>query len=317
MVGSGPIRIGQGIEFDYSCVHAAWALREAGCSPVVINNNPETVSTDFDISDVLIFEPPGADEVEAAYRATNARGVMLAFGGQTAINLADALARRGVTIIGSDRASLDMAEDRESSTRRSRGWASRGRRAGPRRTFREARAIARELGFPVLVRPSYVLGGRGMEIVYSRSQLQRYLEAAMAALPAEGGRRRGAVLIDRYLFGTEVDVDAISDGETVVIPGLMEHVERAGVHSGNSMAAYPARFLGDDVRRTHRRRDDPHHTCPRCSRSVQHSVRGAPRHSSRARGQSAGVADGTLPEQGDGCSDGGAGHSRDARRHAC
>ncbi|MBV8600595.1 MAG: carbamoyl-phosphate synthase (glutamine-hydrolyzing) large subunit, partial [Candidatus Eremiobacteraeota bacterium] len=162
VVGSGPIRIGQGIEFDYSSVHAAWALRAAGRAAVVVNNNPETVSTDFDISDVLIFEPPGADEVEAACRASKARGVMLAFGGQTAINLAEELARREVPIIGSDRRSLDMAEDREKfdmALARLGVARPQGRAA---KSFREARATARELGFPVLVRPSYVLGGRGM-----------------------------------------------------------------------------------------------------------------------------------------------------------
>ena len=148
VVGSGPIRIGQGIEFDYSCVHAAWALRDAGRSAVVVNNNPETVSTDFDISDVLVFEPPGPDEVESAYRSTGAEGVMLAFGGQTAINLAEELARRGVTIIGSDRRSLDLAEDREkfdAALERLGVARPQGRAA---KTFREARAIARELGFP-------------------------------------------------------------------------------------------------------------------------------------------------------------------------
>ncbi|MBV8118122.1 MAG: carbamoyl-phosphate synthase large subunit, partial [Candidatus Eremiobacteraeota bacterium] len=167
VVGSGPIRIGQGIEFDYSCVHAAWALKACGKSPVVVNNNPETVSTDFDVSDVLVFEPPGADEVEAAYRATHARGVMLAFGGQTAINLAGELSARGVPIVGSDRNALDMAENRErfDAALARLGVARPSGKAA--RSFREARAIARELGFPVLVRPSFVLGGRAMEIVYN------------------------------------------------------------------------------------------------------------------------------------------------------
>ncbi|MBV8074121.1 MAG: carbamoyl-phosphate synthase (glutamine-hydrolyzing) large subunit, partial [Candidatus Eremiobacteraeota bacterium] len=178
VVGSGPIRIGQGIEFDYSSVHAAWALRAAGRAAVVVNNNPETVSTDFDISDVLVFEPPGADEVEAACRASGARGVMLAFGGQTAINLAEELAQRGVPIVGSDRRSLDMAEDREKfdmALARLGVARPKGRAA---KSFREARANARELGFPVLVRPSYVLGGRGMEIVYNEGQLASYVESA-------------------------------------------------------------------------------------------------------------------------------------------
>ncbi|MDQ6930665.1 MAG: carbamoyl-phosphate synthase large subunit, partial [Candidatus Eremiobacteraeota bacterium] len=221
VVGSGPIRIGQGIEFDYSCVHAAWAIRAAGRSPVVVNNNPETVSTDFDISDVLIFEPPGADEVEAAYHATKAVGVMLAFGGQTAINLADELHKRGVKIIGSDRASLDMAEDRrkfDDALTRLHVARPSGRTAA---SFREARVIARELGFPVLVRPSYVLGGRGMEIVYNEGQLASYAESAPAILP------EAPLLVDKYLRGLEVEVDAAFDGRDILIPGVFEHIERA------------------------------------------------------------------------------------------
>jgi len=241
VVGSGPIRIGQGIEFDYSSVHAAWALREAGRSPVVINNNPETVSTDFDVSDVLIFEPPGADEVEAAYRATNAQGVMLAFGGQTAINLADELAKRGVTIVGSDRASLDMAEDREkfdAALTRLGVARPEGRAA---KTFREARVIARELGFPVLVRPSYVLGGRGMEIVYNEGQLASYIGSAPPPTPG------APLLVDKYLRGLEVEVDAVFDGDDILIPGIFEHVERAGIHSGDSISVYPTQTVSPEM----------------------------------------------------------------------
>jgi carbamoyl-phosphate synthase large subunit len=237
VVGSGPIRIGQGIEFDYSCVHAAWALREAGMSPVVINNNPETVSTDFDISDVLVFEPPGADEVEAAYVATKARGVMLAFGGQTAINLAAELSRRGVPIVGSDRASLDMAENREqfdAALARLGVARPEGRAA---RSFREARVIARELGFPVLVRPSFVLGGRAMEIVYNEGQLASYAESAPPILPD------APLLVDKYLRGLEVEVDAVFDGEDILIPGIFEHIERAGIHSGDSISVYPTQSV--------------------------------------------------------------------------
>ncbi|HEX3458632.1 MAG TPA: carbamoyl-phosphate synthase large subunit [Candidatus Baltobacteraceae bacterium] len=237
VVGSGPIRIGQGIEFDYSCVHAAWALKAAGRSPVVINNNPETVSTDFDISDTLVFEPPGADEVEATYRATKARGVMLAFGGQTAINLAGELTRRGVPIVGSDRRSLDMAENREQfdaalsrlSVARPEGKAAR--------SFREARVIARELGFPVLVRPSFVLGGRAMEIVHNEAQLAAYAESAPPILPD------APLLVDKYLRGLELEVDAVFDGEEILIPGIFEHVERAGVHSGDSISVYPVQSI--------------------------------------------------------------------------
>ena len=237
VVGSGPIRIGQGIEFDYSCVHAAWALRAAGKSPVVVNNNPETVSTDFDVSDVLVFEPPGADEVEAAYRATCARGVMLAFGGQTAINLAAELTARGVPLVGSDRTTLDMAEDREQfDAALARLGVARplGKAA---RSFREARAIARELGFPVLVRPSFVLGGRAMEIVYNEGQLASYAESAPPILPD------APLLVDKYLRGLEIEVDAVFDGDDVLIPGIFEHVERAGIHSGDSISVYPPQSI--------------------------------------------------------------------------
>ncbi|GAC1493586.1 MAG: carbamoyl-phosphate synthase large subunit [Vulcanimicrobiaceae bacterium] len=237
VVGSGPIRIGQGIEFDYSCVHAAWALREAGRAAVVINNNPETVSTDFDISDALIFEPPGADEVQATYDATNATGVMLAFGGQTAINLAAELSRRGVKIVGSDRKSLDMAEDREK-------FEAALQRLGVARpegkiatSFRQARTIARELGFPVLVRPSYVLGGRGMEIVYNEGQLASYVETAPPITPG------APLLVDKYLRGLEVEVDAVYDGSDILVPGIFEHVERAGIHSGDSISVYPPQTI--------------------------------------------------------------------------
>jgi carbamoyl-phosphate synthase large subunit len=237
VVGSGPIRIGQGIEFDYSCVHAAWALRDAGRAAVVVNNNPETVSTDFDISDVLVFEPPGADEVEAAYKATNATGVMLAFGGQTAINLAEELNKRGLNIIGSDRKSVDMAEDRKKfdAVLEKIGVARPSGRAAT--TFRQARATARELGFPVLVRPSYVLGGRGMEIVYNEGQLASYVETAPPITPG------APLLVDKYLPGLEVEVDAVYDGEDILIPGIFEHIERAGIHSGDSISVYPPQTI--------------------------------------------------------------------------
>ncbi len=248
VLGSGPIRIGQGIEFDYCSVHAAMALRRQGVDAVMVNSNPETVSTDFDCSTRLYFEPLDEEAVSAIIEEEQASGVVVQFGGQTAVNLAEPLDRAGFTILGSSIASIDLAEDRRAFEALMRSLSIAQPQGAATTDVDEALTIADDIGFPVLVRPSYVLGGRAMEIVHSRSQLQRYLEAAMAALPAEGGRRRGAVLIDRYLFGTEVDVDAISDGETVVIPGLMEHVERAGVHSGDSMATYPARILGDDVR---------------------------------------------------------------------
>jgi carbamoyl-phosphate synthase large subunit len=248
VLGSGPIRIGQGIEFDYCSVHAAMALRAQGVDAVMVNSNPETVSTDFDCSTRLYFEPLDEEAVLAIIDEERASGVVVQFGGQTAINLAEPLDRAGVTILGSSIASIDLAEDRRAFESLMRSLSIAQPHGAATTDLDEALAIAEDIGFPVLVRPSYVLGGRAMEIVHSRGALQRYLEAAMAALPADTGRRRGTVLIDRYLFGTEVDVDAISDGDTVVIPGLMEHVERAGVHSGDSMAAYPARRLDDDVR---------------------------------------------------------------------
>ena len=238
VVGSGPIRIGQGIEFDYSCVHAAWALQaRLLAAAVVVNNNPETVSTDFDVSDALIFEPPGPDEVQAAYDATNAAGVMLAFGGQTAINLAEELARRGLRIIGSDRTSVDMAEDRDKfdeALQRLGVARPQGRSAT---SFRQARVIARELGFPVLVRPSYVLGGRGMEIVYNEGQLASYVETATPPTAS------APLLVDKYLPGLELEVDAVYDGEDILIPGIFEHIERAGIHSGDSITVYPPRSI--------------------------------------------------------------------------
>jgi carbamoyl-phosphate synthase large subunit len=241
VVGSGPIRIGQGIEFDYSCVHAAWALNEAGVASIVLNNNPETVSTDFDISDVLIFEPPCVDEVESAVRATGASGVLLGFGGQTPINLARELTARGIKVLGSDQTVLDMAEDRQKfddalqrlGVARPEGYTAL--------SFRKAREIARELGFPVLVRPSYVLGGRGMEIVFNEAQLAAYAESAPPIEP------HAPLLVDKYVAGVEVEVDAVYDGESIVIPGIFEHVERAGIHSGDSMAVYPTQTIGAEM----------------------------------------------------------------------
>ncbi|HEV2878658.1 MAG TPA: carbamoyl-phosphate synthase large subunit, partial [Candidatus Eremiobacteraceae bacterium] len=233
VVGSGPIRIGQGIEFDYSCVHAAWALHDAGVAAVMVNNNPETVSTDFDISDVLIFEPPCADEVEHAVRATGADGTLLIFGGQTPINLARELEARGVPVLGTSRRALDLAEDRKKFDAVLARLGVARPQGQTARSFRKAREIARSIGFPVLVRPSYVLGGRGMEIVYNEAQLAAYAESAAPIMPG------APLLVDKYVVGAEVEVDAVYDGENICIPGIFEHVERAGIHSGDSMAVYP------------------------------------------------------------------------------
>ncbi|MBV8461322.1 MAG: carbamoyl-phosphate synthase large subunit [Candidatus Eremiobacteraeota bacterium] len=237
VVGSGPIRIGQGIEFDYSCVHAAWALHDAGVNSVMINNNPETVSTDFDISDVLIFEPPCADEVEAVVRATHADGTLLIFGGQTPINLARELDRRGVKVLGTDQRALDLAEDRKKFDAVLARLGVARPQGQTALSFRKAREIARSIGFPVLVRPSYVLGGRGMELVYNEGQLAAYVESAPPIQPG------APLLVDKYVSGTEVEVDAVFDGENICIPGIFEHVERAGIHSGDSMAVYPPQTI--------------------------------------------------------------------------
>ncbi|GAB7388067.1 carbamoyl-phosphate synthase large subunit [Bacillaceae bacterium] len=242
VLGSGPIRIGQGIEFDYATVHAVWAIKEAGYEAVIINNNPETVSTDFNTSDRLYFEPLYLEDVLHVIEKEKPVGVIVQFGGQTAINLAAGLEKAGVRILGTSLESIDAAEDREKfEMLLSRLQIARP----PGRTVTsvaEALDAAQALGFPVLVRPSYVLGGRAMEIVYNREELLRYMEEAAKVNPEH------PVLIDRYLLGTEAEVDAISDGETVFIPGIMEHIERAGVHSGDSIAVYPAKSLDRRVK---------------------------------------------------------------------
>ncbi len=255
VLGSGPIRIGQGIEFDYCSVQAAGALRKSGHSAVMINSNPETVSTDFDCSTRLYFEPLDVEavssvlEVESGQHPDSVSGALVQFGGQTAINLAAALEGRGYTILGTSIESIELAEDRDLFDRLMAElgvWRPGGKATS---SLEEAIDIADGIGYPVLVRPSFVLGGRGMEIVYDAPQLESYMTGALAALPREAGAARGSVLVDKYLLGREVDVDVVADGETVLIPGLMEHVERAGVHSGDSMAVYPALHLDDAVRR--------------------------------------------------------------------
>ncbi|MGH7765777.1 MAG: carbamoyl-phosphate synthase large subunit, partial [Candidatus Dormibacteraceae bacterium] len=237
VIGSGPIRIGQGIEFDYCSVHAAWSLREAGVRAVLVNSNPETVSTDFDTSDRLYFDPLDLDGTLNVARTEGAAGALVQFGGQTAINLAEPLHDHGVLIIGSSVEAIDLAEDRRAFAKALDAIGVPQPMGGTTTGVDEAVAIAERAGYPVLVRPSYVLGGRAMEIVHNREELRRYMVWAIGAMP------RGSVLVDKYLQGTEVEVDAISDGETVVIPGVMQHVERAGVHSGDSYAVYPAQGL--------------------------------------------------------------------------
>jgi len=234
VVGSGPIRIGQGIEFDYCSVHAAWSLREAGVRAVLVNSNPETVSTDFDTSDRLYFEPLDVDGAAQVAEAERVAGALVQFGGQTAINLAEPLEERGVRILGSAVEAIDLAEDRRAFAKALDALGIPQPVGGTTTSVEEAVVIAERAGYPVLVRPSYVLGGRAMEIVHDRRELQRYMVWAIGAMP------RGNVLVDKYLQGDEVEVDAVTDGDTVVIPGVMKHVERAGVHSGDSYAVYPA-----------------------------------------------------------------------------
>ncbi|MDO8673612.1 MAG: carbamoyl-phosphate synthase large subunit, partial [Dehalococcoidia bacterium] len=274
VIGSGPIRIGQGIEFDYCSVHSAWALQEAGIKSIMINSNPETVSTDFDTSDRLYFEPLDEESVRDMLenegsgdrgQGTGAGGrgpgagpsaeglipdpspstptmapAIVQFGGQTAINLAEPLVRSGMSILGSDLEAIDLAEDR----RRFENFLNQLGIPQPPgaaiTTVEEAINVAKIIGYPVLVRPSYVLGGRAMEVVYVPSELIRYMTMAV-----EVSSRR-PILIDKYMEGKEVEVDAICDGEAVLIPGIMEHIERAGVHSGDSMAAYPGLHLTED-----------------------------------------------------------------------
>ena len=237
VLGSGPIRIGQGVEFDYATVHSVWAIQESGYEAIIINNNPETVSTDFSISDKLYFEPLTLEDVMSIVDLEQPEGVIVQFGGQTAINLAEGLEARGVKILGTSLEDTDRAENRnkfESALREINVPQPLGKTAV---NVPEAVAIANEIGYPVLVRPSYVLGGRAMEIVYVEKELIYYMEHAVVASPDQ------PVLIDRYLTGTEIEVDAISDGQNVLIPGIMEHIERAGVHSGDSIAVFPPQNL--------------------------------------------------------------------------
>lgn len=241
VLGSGPIRIGQGVEFDYCSVHSVWALREMGIEAVIINNNPETVSTDFDISDRLYFEPLTTEDVLNIVDKEKPEGVIVQFGGQTAVNLAASLAAAGVKVLGTSVDDIDRAEDRERFDEVLTETNIPRPRGASVTTVQEAFEAAARIGYPAMVRPSYVLGGRAMEIVYNEEELRDYMERAVKVTPDH------PVLVDRYMEGTEVEVDAISDGVDVVIPGIMEHVERAGVHSGDSIAVYPPQTLSSKV----------------------------------------------------------------------
>ena len=241
VLGSGPIRIGQGVEFDYATVHSVKAIQAAGYEAIIMNSNPETVSTDFSISDKLYFEPLTLEDVLNVIDLEQPIGVIVQFGGQTAINLAEPLAKHGVKILGTSIEDLDRAENRDLFEQALQKLAIPQPPGDTATNEQEAIAIAQTIGYPVLVRPSYVLGGRAMEIVENQADLQDYMRHAVKASPEH------PVLVDRYLVGKECEVDAICDGETVLIPGIMEHIERAGVHSGDSMAVYPPQNLSDDI----------------------------------------------------------------------
>ncbi|MCI8459514.1 MAG: carbamoyl-phosphate synthase large subunit [Clostridia bacterium] len=237
--GSGPIRIGQGIEFDYASVHCVWALKEAGYEVAIVNNNPETVSTDFDTADRLYFEPLTAEDVDNVIATEKPYGVVVAFGGQTAIKLTKHLSEKGVRILGTSADSIDRAEDRE----RFDALLEELQIARPKgvtvKTTEEALKAGETLGYPVLMRPSYVLGGQNMIIAFGEADIREYMRVILAE------NKDNNILIDKYIMGTEIEVDAICDGEDILIPGIMEHIERAGVHSGDSIAVYPAHNVTD------------------------------------------------------------------------
>ncbi len=243
VLGSGPIRIGQGIEFDYCSVHCVWALKRAGFDTVIINNNPETVSTDFDTSDRLYFEPLTPEDVVNVLEIEKPVGVVCQFGGQTAIKLAKAVRDAGYTILGTDLGGIDTAEDRELFNE----LLSRLHIPQPKGmtvfTADEAAKAAAALGYPVLVRPSYVLGGQGMEIAYDEKHIREYMSIINM------NEQEHPILVDKYLLGREIEVDAICDGENVLIPGIMEHIERAGIHSGDSISVYPPQHLAPRIQR--------------------------------------------------------------------
>ena len=244
VIGSGPIRIGQGIEFDYCCVQGVWAIKELGYEAIIMNNNPETVSTDFDTSDKLYFESLHIDNVMNVIKRERPYGVILQFGGQTSLNLAEKLNSRSINILGTSYENIDLAEDREKFCELLDELEIAVPKGVAVTNEKEAFDAIEELGYPVVVRPSYVLGGRAMQVVYNDVELKRYIKEAVS-LSTEH-----PILIDQYISGKEIEVDAIADGEDILIPGIMEHVERAGVHSGDSISVYPDYSLSKEVEDT-------------------------------------------------------------------
>ncbi len=243
VLGSGPIRIGQGIEFDYCSVHSVWALEEEGYETIIVNNNPETVSTDFDIANKLYFEPLTPEDVENIVRLEKPDGAVVQFGGQTAIKLTEALLKMGVKILGTSAENVDAAEDRELFDEILEQCCIPRPSGKTVFTTEEALVAAKELGYPVLVRPSYVLGGQGMQIAVSDDDIKEY----MAVINRY--HQDHPILVDKYLMGKEVEVDAVCDGEDILIPGIMEHVERAGIHSGDSISVYPAQSITEKIQK--------------------------------------------------------------------
>ncbi len=244
VLGSGPIRIGQGIEFDYCSVHATWALSKAGYETIIVNNNPETVSTDFDIADKLYFEPLTPEDVENIVNIEKPDGAVVQFGGQTAIKLTESLMKMGVPILGTKAEDVDAAEDRELFDRILEQTQIPRAAGGTVYTAAEAKAVANRLGYPVLVRPSYVLGGQGMQIALSDEEIEEFMEIINRIAQDH------PILVDKYLQGKELEVDAVCDGTDILIPGIMEHIERTGVHSGDSISVYPAHTITDKVKET-------------------------------------------------------------------
>ena len=241
VLGSGPIRIGQGIEFDYCSVHSVWALKQEGYETIIVNNNPETVSTDFDIADKLYFEPLTPEDVENIVRLEKPDGAVVQFGGQTAIKLTKSLMEMGVPILGTSAEDVDAAEDRELFDEILEKCAIPRPKGHTVFTVDEALSAAHELGYPVLVRPSYVLGGQGMQIAVSDDDVVEFMNIINRQV------QEHPVLVDKYIVGKEIEVDAVCDGEDILIPGIMEHIERAGIHSGDSISVYPAQSLNDKV----------------------------------------------------------------------
>ena len=244
VLGSGPIRIGQGIEFDFCSVHCTWAFKKEGFETIIVNNNPETVSTDFDIADKLYFEPLTAEDVESIVDFEKPDGAVVQFGGQTAIKLTEALMKMGVPILGTKAEDVDAAEDRElfdEILEQTQIPRAKGQTVF---TAEEAKKAANELGYPVLVRPSYVLGGQGMRIAVSDEDVEEYIGIINQIA------QEHPILVDKYLMGKEIEVDAVCDGEDILIPGIMEHIERAGIHSGDSISVYPAQTISQSAKNT-------------------------------------------------------------------